>query len=155
MTEGHPLSPRNAPGVLLARGVCRFLVSLDFAPLVEFSPERGLRVDVMAIGPKGEIWIIECKSGRSDYVSDRKWHRYLPWCDRFFWAVEATFPTELLPEETGLMIGDGFGAEILRTPPDSPIPAARRKALTRAFGRSSALRLARELDPPIGQSFGS
>ncbi len=150
MSDAHASSSRVAPGFLLARGVCRFLVSLDFAPLAEFSPELGLRVDVIAIGPKGEIWIIECKSGRSDYMSDRKWHRYVPWCDRFFWAVDATFPTDLLPEETGLMIGDAFGAEILRHPVDSPLPAARRRALTRAFGRCSALRLARELDPQTG-----
>ena len=49
------LSPAPQPGQILARGVCRFLSdALDFACLEEFVPERGKRVDVMALGPKGE-----------------------------------------------------------------------------------------------------
>ena len=41
------------PGQVLARGVARHLSQMGFATLEEFSPERGLRVDVMALGSKG------------------------------------------------------------------------------------------------------
>ena len=85
------------PGVRLARGVCRALRALDFATVEEMVPTPGLRVDVMALGPKGELWVIECKSGRADYLADRKWQGYLEWCDRFFWAVDADFATDLWP----------------------------------------------------------
>ena len=94
------------PGQLLARGVSRHLLSHDFASLEEFSPERGKRVDVLALGSKGEIWIVECKSSRADFTSDTKWHGYREWCDRYFWAVDADFPTELLPAESGLILAD-------------------------------------------------
>ncbi|MCV6594046.1 MAG: MmcB family DNA repair protein, partial [Silicimonas sp.] len=92
------------PGQLLARGVCRHLAGLDFVSVEELIPAPGLRVDVMALGPKGEVWVIECKSSRVDFTSDHKWQGYLEWCDRYFWAVDEDFPTELLPKDTGLII---------------------------------------------------
>lgn len=136
-----------APGRMLARGICRELVARNFAPLVEYVPARGLRVDVMALGPKGEVWIIECKSSRADFLSDQKWQGYLPWCDQFFWAVAPDFPTEILPADTGLFFADGFGAEMIRPAPQDALPPARRKALTRDFARQAAYRLARHFDP--------
>ena len=101
------------PGQLLARGVCRHLRNYDFVSVEELVPTSGLRVDVMALGPKGEIWVIECKSSRADFQADHKWQGYLEWCDRFFWAVDSNFPTELLPDESGLIIADGYDAEII------------------------------------------
>ncbi len=144
-----------APGFRLARGVCRLLRSYDFAPLCELVLATGLRVDVIGVGPRGEIWIVECKSSRADFVSDRKWTGYLEWCDRFFWAVDADFPTDLLPPEAGLVIADAYGAEIARMALETPLPAARRRALTQRFARLAASRLASALDPipglgPIG-----
>ncbi|MEO0370956.1 MAG: MmcB family DNA repair protein [Pseudomonadota bacterium] len=139
--------PTIKPGQLLARGVCRHLLQHDFACLEEFTPERGKRVDVMALGPKGEIWVIECKSSRADYQSDSKWEGYLDWCDRYFWAVDEDFPTELLPQETGLIIADAYDAEIIRISPEHKLPGARRTALTRRFARHSAIRLQGCRDP--------
>ncbi|MDR9395406.1 MmcB family DNA repair protein [Roseovarius sp. SYSU LYC5161] len=138
---------RDQPGRLLARGVCRLLLSHDFAPIEEFSPERGKRVDVMALGPKGEIWVIECKSSRADFTSDHKWAGYLEWCDRYFWAVDAEFPRDLLPAETGLIIADPWDGEILRMGPENRIAAARRHALIRNMARHAARRLQGARDP--------
>lgn len=132
--------PALAPGRRLARGVCRMLRSLDFATLDEVVPQPGLRVDVMALGPKGQIWVIECKSSRVDFISDRKWHGYADWCDRFFWAVPADFPLEILPEGTGVILADDFGAEIVAMGPEQSVPGARRKALTLRFARMAAWR---------------
>lgn len=138
------------PGQRLARGVCRHLRGLDFAPLVEFVPAPGLRVDVIAVGPGGEVWIVECKSCRTDFVSDRKWGGYLEWCDRFFWAVDADFPAELLPPDAGLILADPWDAEIERMPEPSPLAGARRRAITRRFARTAAARLGALLDPATG-----
>ncbi len=135
------------PGHLLARGVCRHLVALDFACVTELVPVRGLRVDVMALGPRGEVWVVECKSSRMDFASDRKWHGYLDWCDRFFWAVDAAFPTDLLPEDTGLILADGFDAEIVRMGPETRLAGARRKVVVQGFARHAARRLQALRDP--------
>lgn len=137
------------PGQLLARGVCRHLSSHGFVTVEELVPSPGLRVDVMALGPRGEIWIVECKSGRADFTADRKWHHYLDWCDRFFWAVDADFPVDLLPEGSGLILADGYDAEILRVGPEAKLAGARRKALTQSFARHAAIRLLALRDPGL------
>lgn len=137
-------------GQRLARGVCRALIAQGFAPVEEFTPERGKRVDVIALGPRGEIWVVECKSSRADFTSDRKWTGYLDWCDRYFWAVDADFPTDLLPDGTGLFLADAFGAELVRDAPEVKLPPARRKALTQAIARAAAWRLHGVRDPLAG-----
>jgi len=140
-------APEALPGQLLARGAQRALAEHGFASIEEFVPARGLRVDVMALGPKGEIWIIECKSSRADFQSDRKWQKYLAWCDRFFWAVDEAFPTELLPEDTGLMLADAYGGEIIRMSAAQPLAPARRKALIAGLAQVAARRLHQLRDP--------
>ncbi|WP_166416116.1 MmcB family DNA repair protein [Cochlodiniinecator piscidefendens] len=137
------------PGQLLARGVCRHLRQFDFVTIEEFVPHRGLRNDVFALGPKGELWVVECKSSRADFLSDHKWRNYLEWCDRYFWAVDSDFPLDLLPDETGIIIADGYDADILRMAPEAKLPAARRKALTLKFARHAALRWQGARDPGI------
>lgn len=135
------------PGQRLARGVARALRAMDFVTVEELVPAPGLRVDLMALGPKGEIWIVECKSGRADFRSDQKWQGYLEWSDRFFWAVDADFPTEILPPDHGLILADAYDAEIVRMSPSTPLAAARRKALMQKFARHAALRLQALRDP--------
>ena len=140
-------------GQRLARGVCRALRTLDFVTLEELIPTPGLRVDVMALGPKGEIWVVECKSSRADFMADRKWQGYLEWCDRFFWAVDAGFPTDLLPEGSGLILADAYDAEILRMPAATPVAPARRRALVQGFARAAALRLQSLRDPAVNDAW--
>ena len=144
----------SMPGQLLARGVARLLASHGLVCIEELVPTRGLRVDVMALGPKGELWIVECKSSRADFQSDQKWQGYLDWCDRFFWAVDAEFPSEILPDDTGLMIADAYGGEILRMAPERKLAAARRKVLLRKFAATAARRLHLLRDPEMGADWG-
>jgi len=137
------------PGQLLARGTCRCLADHGFACVTELVPKPGLRVDVMALGRKGEIWVVECKSGRADFTSDHKWRGYLDYADRFFWAVDADFPAEILPADTGLIRADRFGGEIARMGPEARLAPARRKAVTQGFARTAALRLQGRTDPGL------
>ena len=138
------------PGQILARGVARHLRQHGFVSVEEFVPVRGLRMDVFALGPQGEFWVIECKSSRADYLADGKWQGYLDWGDRYFWAVDADFPTELLPAETGLIIADGYDAEILRPAATVPLAAARRKAETERLARAALRRHGALIDPRLG-----
>lgn len=143
------------PGQLLARGVCRHLLGHDFVSVEELVPDRGLRVDVMALGPRGEIWIIECKSGPGDYRSDLKWQGYLDWCDRYFWAVDADFPTGILPDDTGLILADAYDAEIVRLGPETRLAPARRKAVMQTFARHAARRWHAARDPAAAHGQGA
>ncbi|MEM6566376.1 MAG: MmcB family DNA repair protein [Pseudomonadota bacterium] len=137
------------PGQVLARGTARLLRSHGFACVEELVPARGLRVDVMGLGPKSEIWIVECKSSRADFTSDAKWQGYLEWCDRYFWAVDENFPTDLLPPESGLIIADAYGAEILRMAEEQKVSPARRKSLVQKFAQTAAQRLHVLRDPDM------
>ena len=111
----------------VVRGVSRLLYRQDYIAVAEVPLGNGRRADIMALGPKGEIWVIECKSSRADFRADQKWLGYLEWCDRFFWAVDQSFPTDLLPEGSGLILADAYDAEILRMGPETPLAPARRK----------------------------
>ena len=142
------------PGQLLARGVCRHMREHDFVCVEELVPTRGPRVDVMALGPKGEVWVIECKSSRADFTSDNKWQGYLEWCDRYFFAVDEDFPTELLPPETGLILADAYNAEIIRIPDEDRLAASRRKVMHMKFARHAASRLQGYRDPGVAAMFG-
>ena len=125
---------------VVTRGAARLLEALDYAPVAEVCLPNGRRADLMARGPKGDIVIVEVKSGPEDYLADRKWGEYLPYCDAFYFAVAPEFPRQLLPEEPGLIVADGFGGAVLRDAPSIPLAPARRKALTLAFGRLAAMR---------------
>lgn len=143
-----------APGQLLARGVSRHLRNLDFVCVEEFTPTAGLRMDVMALGPKGELWVVECKSSRADFLADRKWTGYLAWADRFFWAIDDAFPVDLLPADTGLIRADPYDAEVVRMGPETKLAAARRKTLTLKIARHAATRLQALRDPGFNPFFG-
>lgn len=139
------------PGQRLARGTARHLTGHGFACLAEFVPAPGLRVDLIALGAKGEIWVVECKSGLADFRGDTKWRGYLAWCDRFFWAVGPEFPVEVLPAGTGLIRADDYDAAILAHGVETRLASARRAALTRRIAQQAAMRLARLCDPGLAE----
>jgi len=128
----------------VTRGAARLMLNLGYAPLLEVGLPNGRRADVMALGPRGDIVIVEVKSGIEDYRVDRKWHEYGPFCDAFYFAVAPEFPQGVLPDEPGLIVADGFGGAVVREAPSSPLAPARRKALTIAFARLGAMRTLRD-----------
>ena len=124
----------------VTRGAARLLAALGYAPLTEVTLPNGRRADLMALGRKGKIFIVEVKSSVEDFRTDGKWGEYRPYCDAFAFAVAPEFPRDILPGEPGLIVADGFGGAILREAPVTPLAGARRKALTVAFARLAALR---------------
>jgi len=131
----------------VARGTCRLLDHIGFAPLMELPLGIGRRVDIMALGRRGEIITVEIKSCVADFRSDGKWKDYLDYCDRFFFAVPPDFPRDILPADTGLIMADKFGAEIMRPSNYTPLNTARRKAVMLQYARCAARRMHRLLDP--------
>lgn len=131
----------------VTRGVRRMLAGQGYQSVVEFSLANGRRADVFAFNEAGEVLIVEVKSCVADFRADRKWGDYAEFCDRFFFAVNADFPQELIPPETGLMIADGFGAEILRDGPVGDLTTVRRKAVILRAALAAAQRLHRAEDP--------
>jgi len=138
--------------VILARGICRAFTQLGYATLLEFPLANGRRADVLALSKAGEVRCVEIKSSIADFRADRKWGLYRDFADRLYFAVAPGFPTALIPEECGLIVADGFGAAVIRDGAATPLPAARRKALTLRFALIAAARLRRQIDPQPGDA---
>jgi hypothetical protein len=137
----------------VARGTTRLLLRHDLTALPEMPVDGGRRVDLMALGPKGEIVVVEIKVSRADLLGDCKWTEYLGHGDRFFWAVPAGFdllPLDgpaFLPERTGVIVADRYDAAIVRPAASVPMTAPARRRCTLAFARRAARRLTGLCDP--------
>lgn len=130
----------------VARGTLRLLHAMGWAGLREVPLPNGRRADVQALGPGGRIGIVEIKVSMADLLGDAKWPDYLPWCDRFWWAVPPGFPLGPFADDArgaglaGLIVADAFGGAVITPPVDAPLAPARRKAETGRFAMRAALR---------------
>ncbi len=145
-----PPAPRQArPEITIAvcRGACRLMRQSGKSVVLEMPLPDGRRADIFAVGPGGELTIVEVKSSVEDWRADLKWPDYLVWCDQLYFAVPVDFPQTLIPEEIGLIVADAYSGEMLRHPPRRPVVAARRKSLLIDCARLAAERRARLEDP--------
>ncbi|MCB9959147.1 MAG: MmcB family DNA repair protein [Rhodospirillaceae bacterium] len=148
-TAAPSVAPTVAPtgAAAILRGVRRHLLARGTASLSEVVLGNGRRADILAIDGAGRLLIVEIKSSRADFLSDRKWHEYRPYCDALSFAVAADFPQDLLPEDVGVLVADAYEALEVRPPPPHPLAPARRKALLLRFAALAAERLQRLEDP--------
>lgn len=147
---GEPAPASRAAEIV--RGVQAMFAELGLASLTEVTLANGRRADVMAVGAKGDIVIVEVKSCLQDFRTDQKWPEYAPYCDRFYFAIDCDFPKERIPETCGLLVCDGFGGAVVRESEASPLSGARRKAVTLSFARLAAARLMRAGQPLPGSA---
>lgn len=140
----EPAAPvRPEVTVAVRAGATRLLIHHGHAPVWEFALANGRRADICGVDPRGEVAIVEVKSGVEDFRADGKWPDYEPYCDRFYFAVAPAFPQELLPGHCGLIVADAFGAEIIRPAPLHALAPARRKAMLVSLARHAAFRALR------------
>jgi hypothetical protein len=138
------------PAHVIRRGVLRLLHGCGFAAVAELPLGSGRRADLAALGPTGEIWIVEIKSCVADYRADRKWHEYRIHCDRLLFAVAPDFRIECLPADAGLIVADAYGGELVYPGTLRRLAAATRKAMLIRLARAAASRLAVQNDPSLG-----
>ncbi|MCC6829146.1 MAG: MmcB family DNA repair protein [Novosphingobium sp.] len=148
---GAAAAERRAQAVV--RGISRLFARNDIWCLPEMPLRCGRRADLMGIDAQGAIVIVEIKVSRADLLGDAKWPDYLAYCDRFFWGL----PPELdrapldgagfLPESCGVIVADGYDAEIIRPAPRLQLAAARRRTEMERLARASLRRLVTGADP--------
>lgn len=141
---------QSAAAAALQRGVCRAFRALGHSVVTELALANGRRADVVGLSASGDILIVEIKSCLTDYRTDGKWHEYLDYCDRLYFAVATDFPSDVIPEDAGLILADRYGAELVRDAVEDRLSAARRKAMMLSFARAAALRLQHHVDPGCG-----
>jgi hypothetical protein len=138
---------QSEAALAIFRGVGRLLKAHGLAVVGEVVLADGRRADVVAVGPSGEIWIVEIKSCLEDFRADQKWPHYRAFCDRLYFAVAPDFPRDVLPLDAGLIVADRYGGEILRTAAEHRLAGARRKAMMLQLLRTAAFRLQGVIDP--------
>lgn len=137
----------------LARGIGRLFARNGIWCLPEMPLRSGRRADLMGIDAKGHVIIVEIKVSRADLMGDAKWPDYLDHCDRFFWGLapaldRACMETDAFrPDACGVIVADGYDAEIVRPAPLRPLAAARRKAEVERLARAALRRQVIGLDP--------
>jgi hypothetical protein len=139
----------------VARGICRLFARNDIWCLPEMPLRSNRRADLMGIDAKGHLVIVEIKVSKADLLGDAKWPDYLDHCDRFYWGLaahldRACMETEAFrPDRCGLIVADGYDAEILRPAPTVPLNAARRKAEVERLARAALRRQQGLVDPGL------
>ncbi len=141
-----PLPPSDT-ALRLCRGVRRALAARGQISVAEVPLASGRRADILAVDAGGLVTIVEIKSSVTDFRTDHKWPDYVPFCDRFYFAVDERFPLALVPETCGLMVADAYDAAFLREPAEHRLNPARRRSVLLRFARTAALRLHRLEDP--------
>src|SRR5215207_1644097 len=143
-----PIDGRQSQIALaVARGTMRLLHQFGFSAVSELALPSGRRADLVALNSASEIWIVEIKSSIEDFRADQKWMDYRLHCDRLFFATTMEVPCEIFPKDTGLIVADAFGAQIVCEAPEHKLPAATRKSMLLRFSQCAALRLQALADP--------
>lgn len=113
----------------------------------------GRRADLMGIDSRGHVVIVEIKVSMTDLLGDRKWTDYLEFCDRFYWGISpgidrpALEGEAFLPSRCGVIVADGYDAEIVRPAASSPLASARRKVEVERLARMAMRRTVTGADP--------
>lgn len=137
----------------VARGIQRLFARNDIWCLAEMPLRGGRRADLMGIDPKGRVIIVEIKVQRGDLLGDGKWPDYLDHCDRFYWGVPPHLDraplegNDFQPDCCGIIVADGYDAEIVRPTPLRPLAAARRKVEVERLARAAMRRMTVTADP--------
>jgi len=131
----------------VSRGAARLLAALGHAVLREVPLADGRRADLVCLGARGEITIVEVKSCARDFLADSKWEEYRAWCDRLYFAVDHDFPQGLIPADAGLIVADPWGGALLREALEHRLAPARRRAVLLRFARLAARRAEAAADP--------
>lgn len=143
-----PVDGRQSETALaVARGTMRLLLSHGFCCVSELPLPSGRRADLVALDASGEIWIVEIKSSVADFRADHKWMDYRAHCDRLFFATTTEVPCEIFPQDTGLIVADAFGGQIMCEAPEHRLLAPTRKAMMLRVAHCAALRLQSLVDP--------
>ncbi|WP_137680542.1 MmcB family DNA repair protein [Aurantiacibacter suaedae] len=137
----------------VCRGIGRLFARNGIWVLPEMPLRNGRRADLMGLDAKGRIVIVEIKVARADLLGDAKWPDYLDFCDRFYWGLPPELDRGCLdgedfrPDMCGVIVADGYDAEIVRPAPSHPLAAARRKVEVERLARTALRRQQVALDP--------
>lgn len=148
--KDHGLSAQN-----VARGITRLFARHAIWMMPEYSLPNKRRADLVGLDKNGNIIMVEIKVAKADLMGDNKWTEYLDYCDQFYWALSPQLDSNIvngalfMPDRTGVIVADGYDAEILRPAARHALAAARRTKLLKDIAHNGLRRAALHNDPHI------
>ena len=125
----------------------RFLSNKGYKTITEFALPNKKRVDIIALNCKKEILIIEVKSKINDFKNDKKWKKYLNYCNYFYFALNK-YPKNLkIYENVGIIEINNKKNEIKKRASYVKMPEEKRNNIIFSFALSAASKFHRLIDP--------
>lgn len=86
------------------------LYQQEYVTSAEVTLPNNQRADVIGYNREGKIIIIEVKVNREDFLQDKKWQGYLPYCHEFYFLLNENIFLHFDPEKhspSGLLVEKG------------------------------------------------
>ena len=132
---------------LILRNTMRFLANKGYQIISEFALPNKKRVDLIAINLKREILIVEVKSNIKNLKIDKKWKKYLKYCNFFYFALNNYQKVINIKKNIGIIKTNNLKTEIIQKPKYNKISIKRKSAIILKFALSAASKFHRLIDP--------
>ena len=103
---------RKETTTLLTEAASHYFIRKIYSVHEEFGVERRgrKRLDLLCMNMKREFVGVEVKSCRADYISDKKWHTYLPYVNKLYFmlppkAIKSKFFDKVVEDTKPLGVG--------------------------------------------------
>jgi len=168
--ELHHGLTRKQMTVILTQSVVYWMIYNDLPPMREALfyniegedpigemdfPKRSY-FDLLSLDKNGNIISIEIKSSEADFMADKKWDKYLEYCNQFYFAFPLGFPDRLIPsnESIGILRVSGDKVEVVRNPKQRKIKSENRAEVLYRAHMKSMSRLCRFIELDIRKLAG-
>jgi hypothetical protein len=110
------VAQRKDTTACLVKAACSYLLHKKLSCHTEIGLARWgrRRADVLAVSLRSELTIVEIKSSLADMNTDKKWHLYVPCCNKMYFAVtESTYAAMLNKGHIDKIREHGVGVLVL------------------------------------------
>ena len=94
----------------------QFLSLRGYKVLTEFALPNKKRVDIIGINLKKEIIIVEVKSNKKNIKYDKKWRKYLNYCNSFYFACNDKLKEFIFSNNIGVIQNNSKTIKIIKKP---------------------------------------
>lgn len=130
--------------VAVRQPAAEYFAAKNYAVHFEIGLAHGvLRADILATNLAGYIVMCEVKSSVADFRADKKWQRYLPYCNKFYFVMSPETYAKVkdeIPNGIGVFISDGNTGVIKKRANDREVSdKLRLEVITRMAYRAASV----------------
>ena len=125
----------------------QFLSLRGYKVLTEFALPNKKRVDIIGINLKKEIIIVEVKSNKKNIKYDKKWRKYLNYCNYFYFACNDKLKEFIFSNNIGIIQNNSKTIKIIKKPKYKKISKKKKDELIFKIALSATSKFHRLVDP--------